>query len=221
MAKTLFIFLKDCPEISNGEYIFISEQQATTVEALQALDIAQKEDISVHIVLPAQWVTVHWIELPTLKKAELMIPNILEEQLASNIDDLHFVLDKDSQQQKHYLVYCVAQSLIESTLEQAAQYHLQIKSITSEYLNLTNLALTISPEYAIINQPLSTGATSLQALEIATQALSAETALFTFKDSNPAILKQIKTSTNSLEAQQSNEPYSHAFVRQALLAPPL
>lgn len=156
MANTLFIFLNEPTAFKQALSVIMDDQgseiapyQDRTLEELQSLN----KNTSLTIVLPCNKVLCQVVELPTLKNASLMLPNILEESLITSIEQMHFVLDKAAIAEKQYRAYYIDKAFLTELLETLAQAKLTVNKITSDLLNTNSNSCLIGPDFIQFNHP--------------------------------------------------------------------
>jgi len=108
-------------------------QQQGTVETLQSLP---KHEPLV-LIVPGEHVCIHHLQLPTRNRKRLLqaIPNMLEEQLAADIDTLHFAL-LDWQYGDQATVAVVARNLLSEWLERCSEAGLIPQQVIPDFLCL-------------------------------------------------------------------------------------
>ena len=107
---------------------------------------------SLIVVVPNQWVSYLKAEMPQQadSKARLAIPFCLEEQVASDIKELHFAFDKAFYREGHYEVAIVDKSLMVGVLELFAENELNAEAITGSLYSLKdNQALVFDKQVLI------------------------------------------------------------------------
>lgn len=168
MSAHLFLFLDQSLELESAcSAVFststdpIEPWQTREIEALKQLN----QQYPLTIVLPANMASAHLVTLPTLKKAELMIPNILEEELIEDIEDTHFVFDKKAQLDDKYVIFTITKSKITAIIEQAKAAGLPISCLTSELLFQQGKQLTIGDTHFQIVIEDAIGALAIDKLQ--------------------------------------------------------
>jgi general secretion pathway protein L len=168
MSAHLFLFLDQSLELESAcSAVFststdpIEPWQTREIEALKQLN----QQYPLTIVLPANMASAHLITLPTLKKAELMIPNILEEEIIEDIEDTHFVFDKKAQLDDKYVIFTINKSKITAIIEQAKAAGLPISCLTSELLFQQGKQLTIGDTHFQIVIEDAIGALAIDKLQ--------------------------------------------------------
>lgn len=168
MSAHLFLFLDQSLELESAcSAVFstntdpIEPWQTREIDALKQLN----QQYPLTIVLPANMASAHLITLPTLKKAELMIPNILEEEIIEDIEDTHFVFDKKAQVDDKYVIFTINKSKITAIIEQAKAAGLPISGLTSELLFQQGKQLTIGDTHFQIVIEDAIGALAIDKLQ--------------------------------------------------------
>lgn len=213
MPQTLFLFIEDltleAPFLSllldeKGELIAPYEKRS--LDSIQAL---QKNARS-YCVLPATIAKPHIVQLPTLKKAALTVPNLLEDDLIQDIDALHFALDTKPSVDQHYHVTVIDKSLLTSLLETLENLALDVDVICHDFLYTADHALYVTERYALLNQR-DTAAVFSPDLSAFYQHQD-KTSILSFADSNADIMKTIK------QTASTNCPttYHEYFAKQCL-----
>ncbi len=120
-------------------------------------ELPTSTDIDEHIgVIDGQCVSVHQVDVPAKSKKQMMIaaPYALEESLADDIDDLHFVL-MDWEAGKSATVAVVARSKMQASLEAMREAGISLDRLLPETLLLPlheasehTLAVTGSGEFS-------------------------------------------------------------------------
>jgi len=89
------------------------------------------------LIVPGEYITIHQLTLPTHSRARMLqaIPNILEEQLATDIDQLHFAL-LHWQRGGQAIVAVVARDLMKCWLADCQQVGLLPLQMLPDYLCL-------------------------------------------------------------------------------------
>lgn len=95
-------------------------------------------DTKTIVVLPSQAFSLHRVELPWLneKKARAALPFALEDQLAQNLEELHFAYDRQHYANGHYLVIVCDKNYLSSIIAQLGQHDLHFDAITLDWFAL-------------------------------------------------------------------------------------
>lgn len=137
MTEHIFLFIEQELSLERASSLVI-DNQGSLIEPFQVRELEQLQQLcngkELIIILPNTVLGAHLVDLPTLKKADLMIPNILEEELIGDIDETHFVLQSQIKIQDLYLVYSINKNIFDNLLEQFKEYNLEPECITSELL---------------------------------------------------------------------------------------
>ena len=90
------------------------------------------------MLLDSNFIHLNQVTLPTKNKTKLLhaVPFALEEQLADEIEDLHFVI-AETPDKKQTAVACIAKKLLSSILSDCADAGLKIDAIVPDALCLT------------------------------------------------------------------------------------
>ena len=103
--NTCFIFADSLDDNSAFCLVLDEDGNITAPLSMRTFDeiqIIQANAITT-VILPTRVVTLHRLELPWLSesKARTAIPYALEEQLAQNVNTLHFAFDKSYHKNQH------------------------------------------------------------------------------------------------------------------------
>lgn len=221
MPGSLFIFIKntisDLIDVKsivvdlNGEVLHSYKNRQ--LDRLQELN----KQYPLIVILPGTTVNAHYIDLPTLKKSELMVPNILEESLVTSIDDMHFALDVHKNSNNKYLVYSIKKSCLDTLIKQLKDLSLQPSSISSILLpHLKDTLLAGEEDIQLITES-SCGVMMPDTLSTLQQDLPKSTPLLTFNNSNTSF-RDLAINRESIE---KNETYQAYIAKQHMLKPGL
>lgn len=200
--NTTFIFaehLKDeggiCLSLDTGGQI-IAACEHRTYEDIRTLQ-TQSQTI---VVIPSQHASLHSVELPWLgdKKARAALPYALEDQLAQNVDELHFAYDKHFYADGQYLVAVCDKQYLSNLIARLKQQELNFETITLDWFALENNTLCMLPTYLLVHLEQFKGALSNELTDFFLTKLSPEKPqLFRFSDS--------PTYTSTLETTETHE----------------
>lgn len=151
MTNTLYLFIDHALNLEQA-YSLVVAAEGDIIEPRQQrvlaelLELQQKYQLTV--ILPCTLVTAHLITLPTTKKAKQIIPNMLEEELITDIEQLHFVLKSNPVQDNQYLVYTIEHTNLAKLLEKLHQLQLQPNCITSDLLFEAKPSIVVGDDYS-------------------------------------------------------------------------
>nr|WP_302473888.1 type II secretion system protein GspL [Legionella sp. PL877] len=142
------------------------------------------------IVLPTLLFSLHRIALPWLndKKARAAIPFALEENLAQNVNTLHFAFDRNYYQDGHYLVIVGNKSELEKLIIQLNEQAIYFDAITIDWFALNQDEIAGMDSYLLINDTNFQGALSpeLATLYFKKLPLASNYSFLVFPNSNKA-----------------------------------
>lgn len=105
-----------------------------------------------YVILPTNLCTIHKVALPKLPnaKARQAIPYALEEDLAENIDNLHFAYDHNFYKNGEYLVVVINKQILKEITEFFQSAHIKPKVMTIDWFALTeDEAIAVDNGYLI------------------------------------------------------------------------
>ncbi len=221
MSNHIFVFLEIDLLLENASCLVVSSQ-GDLVEPYKRRDLEQLkvlcQDNELIIILPATVIAAHLVNLPTLKKSDLMIPNILEEELIGDIDETHFVLQSKIKVNDKYLVYTINKNVFEKFLSQLKDSNLSPSYITSELLCSMENNLLIADESLQIISQASIG--SVPSYLVPTMELAGieELNIMSFKNSSKELINFIKK--HKFKINTKSDLFYQEFVAQELLKQP-
>lgn len=195
MSQTLYIFLDDqsfTPPVASlvlsdaGE--FVNGYEKRSLEDLKTLQDTSK----VIVVLPSTIAKPHIVTLPTLKKANLTVPNILEEELIQDQSELHFSLMQHLSFNKHYLVNVIDKNALTdilNLLNEAGFYHI---TVTNDYIFTDKDTVCLSPYYVLWNSLNGTSVLPTHLFEQFLSKTTEETQFLAFNDTPTSLLPLIE-----------------------------
>ena len=200
MANLLFLFPEKDLSIKDASSLIISDK-AEIIEPCQIRTITQlqklKQKNELVIILPSSVITAHLIKLPTLKKAKLMVPHIIEEELISDIDNIHFTLQNKMLNNGLYLVYTINKTLLDDFLSNLSMVNLNPKSISAELVYQLENHLLIGPKNLQIINNTSIGTITENMLSAVNKSVFNNLKTFTFINSNSNLTSFIQNNTPS------------------------
>lgn len=194
MPNLLYLFLDDIEAIEQAESLvlgsdgnILSELKPRPIEELQILQ--QKSNLI--IILPSTIVTTHIIKLPTLKKAELLVPNLLEEEVIDEIEKLHFCLDKNSTPEKTYRVQVISKQYMENLINKLKALKLTAAQVCSDICLNAQPSLLLGADYAQLSTATHIGALRANLLAKLEQPDLSNVKVHHFSDADPELLSSI------------------------------
>ena len=114
MTDSLFLFINSASlDLENATSLVI-DSKGKVIHSYQVRSLLEIQKLhqkhSLIVILQSTVINAHRVHLPTLKNAALMLPNIIEESLVQNIENMHFVFNKTPLRDKCYLAYSVIQT---------------------------------------------------------------------------------------------------------------
>ncbi|QRN03298.1 general secretion pathway protein GspL [Legionella sp. MW5194] len=112
------------------------------------------------VVLQATQFTFHSVQLPWLgdKKARAALPYALEDQLAQNVDELHFAFDRHYYSEGRYLVVVTDRTCLLAIIQHFKGNGIDFDALTVDWFALNPHETCILPEYSLIHSDHFRGA---------------------------------------------------------------
>lgn len=155
MPQTLFIFIEDT-ELSPPFASLLLDEKEGIIESYEKREIESLKKIQhharIHVVLPATLAKPYIVQLPTLKKAALTVPNLLEDDLIQDTDELHFALDAKQTINHHYLATVIDKNLLANILEKLNALALAPDIISHDFIWTPEPTLFLTERYALLNE---------------------------------------------------------------------
>ncbi len=219
MANTLFVFLSQTTSFKQAFSVVIGTDGQVTepyqIRSLIDIKVLCKNN-TLTIVLPSYLINSQMVKLPTLKNAQLMLPNILEESLIGAIESYHFVLNKTPVKKNQYLCHYIDKNILNDLLESLNQMGLSPNCITSDLLLNKQNSLFIGDSYLQIASLPNNGMlneTSFHAID----PLKLESCKnFSFTNSNQNLIQLIQQK----EVTQIPLPYQAYIATQHVACSP-
>ncbi|KTD21916.1 type II secretion system protein GspL [Legionella londiniensis] len=129
-----------------------------TVEDIQAITAGARTVI----VLPTDICSLHEVELPWLgeRKTRAAIPYALEEQVAQNIESLHFAFDRKHYKDNRYLVAAVDKAILSAWVEQFERFNIRFEILTIDWFALQLHEAFIREQGLLVHEPFFKGVLS-------------------------------------------------------------
>jgi len=138
MAETLLIYYK--PQLQRSCWALINEQ-GKFISKISHGDLSDITAIAkgkrATVLIDSACVNIESVNIPSQSKQRQLqaVPFALEEQLANDIDDIHFAVGKKTADQ-HIPVVSINKSLLENTLQQFKQADILIDVLAADVLTL-------------------------------------------------------------------------------------
>ncbi|KTD65697.1 type II secretion system protein GspL [Legionella spiritensis] len=170
-----------CLTIDQNNQLVLPAKQRTIAEIRQLQ--ANSRTI---VVLPCQFFSLYQVQLPWLgeKKARAALPYALEDQLAQNVENLHFAFDRQHYMDGRYLVAVCSRDYLRQVITKIDQCGLDFDVITLDWFALKNNESCVLPEYLLANHETFQGALGRELADLYLSRLNPQQhALYLFTDS--------------------------------------
>ncbi|MDX1837332.1 general secretion pathway protein GspL [Legionella taurinensis] len=133
------------------------------------------------VVLPATQFTFHSVQLPWLgdKKARAALPYALEDQLAQNVDELHFAFDRQYYSEGRYLVVVSDKTYLQDIIQRLKDKGIDFDALTVDWFALNPHEVCVLPEYSLIHSDHFRGALTQDLQGFLPKALEQKVYFFT------------------------------------------
>lgn len=159
---TTFLFAESLTDEGCVSVVIEQDYQVAQGRALRRFeDIRQLQSgTKTVVVLPATHFTFHSVQLPWLgdKKARAALPYALEDQLAQNVDELHFAFDRQYYSEGHYLVVVSDRTYLQDIIGRLKDNGIDFDALTVDWFALNPHEACILPEYSLIHSDPFRGA---------------------------------------------------------------
>lgn len=186
---TCFLFVKHLLEEPCQSLLL--NDAGEVIQPLASRSIAEikilQEDARTIVVLTAEKVGLHFIELPKLaeSKARAAIPFALEEQLAQPISHMHFAYDASWYEQGAYLVVAMDKAYLEALTTTFKKAGVRFEFLTIDWFALHKNEACIKDSSILIHDTHFIGSLSFELAQRYLHSSIGSTTLLSFKDSNP------------------------------------
>jgi general secretion pathway protein L len=220
MPQTLFIFIDDINLTLPFSSIVLNEK-GKILQGLEKRDLETLRQLgdNTHttLVLPANIAKPHIVSLPTLKKSDLTVPNLLEEDLIQDQDALHFVLVKEPHVETHYLVNVIEKTLLSDLLLKLNELQLDIDTLTSDFIFQQEKTRSLTPNYALINELTNAAVLPPHLFHLLPSQSDEEVTTLVFSDTHPSFQKAL---TNTTKIVSVDSTYHEYLAQQFISTPP-
>lgn len=186
MSNILFVFATSF-ELSEALDSLVISQQGDIIEPYQRRELSELKQISAHShlywILPSTLVKPYIVSLPTLKRHDATIPFLLEESLVSDLDSLHFVLDKTPVKENHYFVSICHKEKLQALIEKLSSVELSVSLIASDFIRRDTDSIFYTKDYAIISKGTDVASINYTLLTHYENDLNSELDTYVFSDS--------------------------------------
>lgn len=203
---TLFLFVEELTE--QGCLSLQLEENGQLLQTLQQRDFAEIRQLQVNsttiIVTSCHHFSLYWLELPFLneKKIRAAVPFSLEDQLAQNIEDLHFAFDNQHYSDGHYLVVVGAKTYLSHLIEQLDKQQLSFELLTLDWFALKKDEALLTANHLLLVHDQFCGSLSEDLINLYVKGSKAPIPCYVFPDSNPLILAKIKPLTIAAQSKE-------------------
>lgn len=152
-----------------------------TFEEIRAL----QETNSLYVVASATHFTFHKLELPWLneRKARAAIPFALEEQLAQNVEELHFAYDNKYYHNGHYTVVTADKNYLYHLISDLDAERIDFDCITLDWFALREHEIALLEKSFLIHEESFCGAITIDLLSVYLKSAKPLPTVYSFTDS--------------------------------------
>jgi type II secretory pathway component PulL len=163
MSEALFVFCAN-NKLPQSLPSLVLNKGSEEVLAFEDRPLANLTDLQqgrdVVIVLPSKLVRPFIINLPSLKKSSLTIPNLLEDYFISSTSEIHFALNEQPLKEKTYLVSAVDKKWLQNLINQLNTFGIKPNRIHGDFFIGAKPLICLGPNDALLSNSQNPGAVS-------------------------------------------------------------
>jgi general secretion pathway protein L len=186
---TCFLFIQ---QFDDERYLSLGlNEHGDAVVPLERRSIDELKSLQVNarilVVLPTEVSSLHELELPKLseRKARVVIPYAVEEQVAQPVTTLHFAFNQSQEINPRYLVAVIDKTLLSNIMMRLQAAQLMFDIITLDWFALEANEACVTETSLLVNNPIFKGALSLDLASVYLRDHSQVTQIYLFNDSPP------------------------------------